>query len=234
MSVSKSPSNTFAEKGIWYVFYFAHFIFHCHICFNEIHRRQASERPLFLSDCNHDSETLTPYNMLRASQNTIIQSSGDSKSHLKLFISLTSSIVWKLKNKETKTTLTTCIRVLEELTLPQLVKKIPSFYRTRRFITAFTTARHLSLSSATSIQPTSLHPVSWRSTLVLSSDLRLSLPNRFFPSAFPTKPMSLYGPLPHTCHMPCPFHSSLFDHQITHDEADSGWSSSLCILLNFC
>jgi len=32
------------------------------------------------------------------------------------------------------------------------VKKFPSFYGTRRFITAFTSARHLSLSLATSIQ----------------------------------------------------------------------------------
>jgi hypothetical protein len=35
---------------------------------------------------------------------------------------------------------------LEKLTVPQLVKKLPAFYGTRRFITAFTTARHLSLS----------------------------------------------------------------------------------------
>jgi len=36
-------------------------------------------------------------------------------------------------------------RVLEKLTGPQLVKKFPAFYGTRRFITAFTSARHLSL-----------------------------------------------------------------------------------------
>jgi hypothetical protein len=34
----------------------------------------------------------------------------------------------------------------EKLTGPQLLKKFPAFYDTRRFITAFTTARHLSLS----------------------------------------------------------------------------------------
>jgi hypothetical protein len=32
----------------------------------------------------------------------------------------------------------------ETLTLPQLLKKFPAFYGTRKFITAFTTARHLS------------------------------------------------------------------------------------------
>ena len=34
----------------------------------------------------------------------------------------------------------------EKLTGPQPVKKIPAFYATRRFITAFTKAHHLSLS----------------------------------------------------------------------------------------
>ena len=38
-------------------------------------------------------------------------------------------------------------RVLhEKLTVPQPVKKFPTFYETRRFITAFTSARHLFLS----------------------------------------------------------------------------------------
>jgi hypothetical protein len=48
--------------------------------------------------------------------------------------------------------------LLEKLTLLQLVKKFPAFYGTRRFITAFTIARHLSLSSASLIQSISSHP----------------------------------------------------------------------------
>ena len=36
--------------------------------------------------------------------------------------------------------------LLEKLTGSQVVKKFASFYETRRFITAFTRARHLSLS----------------------------------------------------------------------------------------
>jgi len=36
--------------------------------------------------------------------------------------------------------------LLEKLTGLKLVKKFPAFYGTRRFITAFTSARHLSLS----------------------------------------------------------------------------------------
>jgi hypothetical protein len=35
---------------------------------------------------------------------------------------------------------------LEKLTVSQLVKKFPTFYGTRRFITAFTSASHLYLS----------------------------------------------------------------------------------------
>jgi hypothetical protein len=49
--------------------------------------------------------------------------------------------------------LTPCSRaLLEKLTVPQLVKKFPAFYGSRRFITAFTRARHLPLSWASSIQ----------------------------------------------------------------------------------
>jgi hypothetical protein len=48
--------------------------------------------------------------------------------------------------------LTPWSRVLEKLTGSQLVNKFPTFYGTRRFITAFTTSCHLSLSGASSIQ----------------------------------------------------------------------------------
>ena len=41
--------------------------------------------------------------------------------------------------------------LLEKLTVSQLVKQFPTFDGTRRFITTFTRARHLSLSSARSV-----------------------------------------------------------------------------------
>jgi hypothetical protein len=45
------------------------------------------------------------------------------------------------------TTITPAGRVLlEKPTGSQLVKKFPAFYGTRRFITAFTSAQHLSIS----------------------------------------------------------------------------------------
>jgi hypothetical protein len=47
----------------------------------------------------------------------------------------------------------------EKLTRPKLVKKFPAFYGTRWFITAFTRARHLSLSRARSIQSMPPSPI---------------------------------------------------------------------------
>ena len=73
-----------------------------------------------------------------------------------------------------------CRVLLEKLTGLQLVKKFPAFYGTRRFITALTSVRHLSLSWASPIQSTFPHPISWRSILILSTHLRLGLPSGLF------------------------------------------------------
>jgi len=48
--------------------------------------------------------------------------------------------------------------LLEKLTSSQLVTKFPAFYGTRRFITAFTSACHLSLSWTVSIHCVPLIP----------------------------------------------------------------------------
>ena len=104
-----------------------------------------------------------------------------------------------------------CRVLLEKLTGLQLVKKLPAFHGTRRFITALTSVRHLSLSWANPIQSIYPHPTSWRSILILSTHLRLGLPMVFFPPVFPARP---YAPplLTHTRHMPSPSHSSRFYH----------------------
>jgi hypothetical protein len=113
---------------------------------------------------------------------------------------------------------------LKNLTGLQLVKKLHAFYGTQRFIIAFTSARHLPLPFASSIQSKLPHPTSWSSALtlylltwkiwwarnnaskwqmgfkwaieglILSSHLRLGLLTGLFPSGFPIK--SLYTPLP--------------------------------------
>jgi len=121
--------------------------------------------------------------------------------------------------------------LLEKLTGLQLVKKFPAFYGTRRFITAFTSVRHLSLSWASSIQSIPPHPSSWRSILILSSHLRLGLPSRLFHSGFLTK--TLYTPLLSPIRATCPAHLTLLDfttRTILGEEYRS-LSSSLCSFL---
>ena len=102
--------------------------------------------------------------------------------------------------------------LLEKLTGFQLVKKFPTFQGTRRFITALTSARHLSLSKAHSIQSIPPHSTFWRSVLILFSHLHLVLPSGLFPSSFPNKTPVYASPLPHTRYMSSPSHSSLFYH----------------------
>ena len=92
--------------------------------------------------------------------------------------------------------------ILQKLTGFQPVKKFPAFYGTLRFITAFTSAHHLSLSSASSIQSIPPHVTSRRYILILSSHLRLDLPSGLFPLSFPTK--SLYKPLLSPIRATCP------------------------------
>jgi len=55
--------------------------------------------------------------------------------------------------------------LLEKLSSLQLVKKFSAFYGTRRFLTALTSARHLSLSWASPIQSSYPNLTSWRSIL---------------------------------------------------------------------
>ena len=69
-----------------------------------------------------------------------------------------------------------CRVLLEKLTGLQLVKKFAAFHGTRRFITALTSVRHLSLAWASPIQSIYPHPTSWRSFLILSTHLLLGLP----------------------------------------------------------
>ena len=95
--------------------------------------------------------------------------------------------------------------LLEKLTGFQLVKKFPAIHGTRKFITALKSVRQLSLSWASPIQSIYPHPTSWRSILILSTQLRLGLPSGSFPPVSPSRP---YTPplLTHTRNMPSPSH----------------------------
>ena len=126
-----------------------------------------------------------------------------------------------------------CRILLEKLTGLQLVEKFPPFHGNRRFITALTTVRHLSLSWASPIQSIYPHPTSWRSILILSTHLRLGLPSGLLPSGFPTK--TLYITLSSPIRATCPVHLILLDFitRTTLGEEYKSFSSSLCNLLHY-
>ena len=130
--------------------------------------------------------------------------------------------------------LTPCSTVLlQKLTGSQLVKKFFTFYGTWRFITAFTSAHHLSLSWARSIQSIPPHPTSWRSILILISHLHQGIPSGLFPSGFPTK--TLYTPLLYPIRATCYAHLILLNFIIRtiFSKQYRSLSSSLCSFQHF-
>ena len=98
--------------------------------------------------------------------------------------------------------LTEWSRVLEEATGLQLIKKFLAFYGNWRFIIACTSARHLSLSWARSIQSIPTHPTSWRSLLILSFHQAWASKVVSFPQVCPPKPCIRLSYPPCTLHDP--------------------------------
>jgi len=136
-------------------------------------------------------------------------------------------------NRKKTYLLTPCSRVLlEKLIGVHLVKKFPAFYLTKSFITAVTSAHHLSLSWARSIHSIHPHPIFWRSILILSSYLRLGLPICLFSPGFLTNTM--YKPLLSLICATCPAHLILLDFitRIILGEVYRNLGSSLCSFLH--
>ena len=98
--------------------------------------------------------------------------------------------------------------LLEKLTGSQLVKKFPAFYGSRRFITSFTSARHLSLSWTRLMQSITQHTTSWMSILILHSHPCLGLPSGLF--CFDIHFNAILGRLPSSILWTWPYHVSWF------------------------
>jgi hypothetical protein len=99
--------------------------------------------------------------------------------------------------------LTPWIRVvLENLIVTDLVKKLPTFYGNRRFITVFTRARHWSLFWARLIHSTPSHPISLRFILLLLYHIRQGHPIGLFPSVFQQKYFRNFSYFPCVLHVP--------------------------------
>ena len=101
-------------------------------------------------------------------------------------------------------------------------QEIGSWYGTRRFITALTSAFHLSLPCVRAIQSMHPQPTYWRNILSLSSYPCLGLWSGFFPLDLPVGTSTV----PHPCYMPRPLHSSWIYYP---NSVWWGWIISQCV-----
>ena len=92
--------------------------------------------------------------------------------------------------------------LLEKLTGSAASQGIPPIFGTRRFITVLTSARHLSLTWANSIQSPQSPPTSWRSILILSPICVWVSPLVSFPQVSPLEPCTPLSPAPYGPHAP--------------------------------
>jgi hypothetical protein len=101
--------------------------------------------------------------------------------------------------------------LIEKLTVTQRVKNFPTFYGIRRFIIAFTGARHWSLSWATRTQSTLFHPISLRFVLIISYHLR-QVPNGLLTFKYCNRNFVHISHLSQACYRPRLSHKFRLDH----------------------
>ena len=114
--------------------------------------------------------------------------------------------------------------LLEKITDFQRVKKFSAFYRTRRFFTAFTNARRLSLSWARSIHNPTSKFLKIHLNIILPSTP--GSPKWYLHLRFPHKNPVYASPLPHTRYVPRLSQYSRFDHS-----NNIGWGAEIIKLL---
>jgi len=184
------------------VLYFAGFFFECY------GPKQAT------SSYKHKSDHKRLFRPIRSKeqlQQISVQFHTKNNKHMQLHITLSYGKfmacqlqLWRLTDW-----LTIWSRALfEKMIVPQIAQKFPALYGTQRSITAFTTAHHLSLSLARSIQPTPLqsHFLEIHFNIIHPSTVnsyKWSLSLRL-----PGQKHLCISPLPHTCHMPRQSHAS--------------------------
>jgi len=103
-------------------------------------------------------------------------------------------------------------------------------YKTRRFITVFTTVCSWSISWNRFVQSAPPNPIILRSIIMLFSHLLLFLPISL-PFKLPNQNIVRISHLSRACYMIRPSHHLWLDHPIAFGETYNSWSSSLCSLL---
>jgi hypothetical protein len=98
-----------------------------------------------------------------------------------------------------------------QASIAQLLKNIPAFYGTRKFITIFIRALHWSYPKPDRLKSIPSHPSSLRSILILFTYPRLGLPSGLFNSVVPINILYAFFS-PHSCYMPCQSHRSWVVH----------------------
>ena len=93
-----------------------------------------------------------------------------------------------------------------KLIVPKLVKDFPAFYGNRKFITTFTSTRHMSLSWTTTVQYLPSYSTSWKLILILSFHLCPGIQSGLFHQVSPPNPSMHPSCPPYVSHAPIIFY----------------------------